>query len=248
MRVSYDLGCLRSLKKLPDRVSAKFLEMMTRYMSDPSGNGLNLESVEGTRDRGVKSVRIDQGYRAIAFESGNDIMFLHVNEHDKAYRWANGRSIRIDESTNRIRVVDEIETTPSITSPSSSPTTLFGSVSDHRLLALGLLAEELVKVRHLRDLAELEAAEDTFDTTSFDILIALEAGYSDQEILELIGAQPSEDAERQTIAAAAGASFSDVVASDESRRRIFIPETEDELRRFFEGNLEGWRVFLHPKQ
>jgi len=35
-RVSYDLGCLRSLKKLPDRVSARFLDMMTRFMSDPS--------------------------------------------------------------------------------------------------------------------------------------------------------------------------------------------------------------------
>src|SRR5271157_1590312 len=109
-RVSYDLGCLRSLKKLPDRVSAKFLEMMTRYMSDPSGNGLNLESVEGARDRAVKSVRIDQGYRAIAYDSGTDIMFLHVNEHDKAYRWAAGRSVRIDADTNRIRIVEEVET------------------------------------------------------------------------------------------------------------------------------------------
>ena len=85
-RVSYDMGCMRSLKKLPDRVSAKFLEMMTRYMSNPSGNGLNLESVQGAGDRGIKSVRIDQGYRAIGFESGKDIMFIHVNEHDKAYR------------------------------------------------------------------------------------------------------------------------------------------------------------------
>ena len=87
-RVSYDVGCMRSLKKLPDSVSAKFLDMMTRYMSDPTGKGLNFESIERTRDRGVKSIRIDRGYRAIAFVSGQDIMFIHVNEHDKAYRWA----------------------------------------------------------------------------------------------------------------------------------------------------------------
>jgi hypothetical protein len=156
-RVSYDLGCLRSLKKLPDRVSAKFLEMMTRYMSDPSGNGLNLEAVEGARDRGVKSVRIDQGYRAIAFESGNDIMFLHVNEHDKAHRWASGRSVRIDSETNRIRIVDEVETlvetaTPVISSPKGEPKSLFGTISDERLLALGILPEELVKVRQVQGL------------------------------------------------------------------------------------------------
>lgn len=138
-RISYDLGCLRSLKKLPDRVSAKFLEMMTRYMSDPACNGLNLESIESARDRGVKSIRIDQGYRAIAFDGGNDIMFLHVNEHDKAYRWAAGRSVKIDTETNRIRIVDEIETlaqtTPSaVSSDCGKPASLFGSVSDDRFL------------------------------------------------------------------------------------------------------------------
>jgi superfamily I DNA/RNA helicase len=252
-RVSYDLGCLRSLKKLPDKVSAKFLEMMTRYMSDPSGNGLNLESVEGARDRGVKSIRIDQGYRAIAFESGDDIMFLHVNEHDKAYRWADGRSVRIDTGTNRIRVVEEIEiatetisAAPAIYRP--EPPKIFASVTDDRLLALGLLPEELPKARQLLDVAELEANEDAFDTTSYDILVALEAGYSDADIIELIGIRrPSDEQDGQALPASS-ATFSDVVASDESRARIFIPETEDELRRFFDGDLEGWRVFLHPEQ
>ena len=33
-----------------------------------------------------------------------------------------------------------------------------------------------------------------------------------------------------------------------SRQRIFIPETEDELGRFFEGDLDGWQVFLHRDQ
>lgn len=247
-RVSYDLGCLRSLKKLPDRVSAKFLEMMMRYMSDPSANGLNLESIEGARDRGVKSVRIDQGYRAIAFESGNDIMFLHVNEHDKAYRWAARRSIRIDPGTNRIRVVDEVETETEVASPANMRGMLFDSVSDDRFLALGLLQQELAKVRQLGDLDDLEAAEESFDATSFDILVALEAGYSDTEILELIGARRSDNKEEQDLRPSSGASFAEVVASDESRQRIFIPETEEELRRFFEGDLEGWRIFLHPDQ
>ena len=66
------------LRKLPDRVTAKFMDMMTRYMSDPSASGLNLETVEGARDNSIKSLRVDQGYRAIAFEVGRDIMFVHV--------------------------------------------------------------------------------------------------------------------------------------------------------------------------
>lgn len=248
-RVSYDVGCMRSLKKLPDRVSAKFLDMMTRYMSDPSGNGLNFESVEGAKDRGVKSIRIDQGYRAIAFASGRDIMFLHVNEHDKAYRWASGRSVVVDATTNRIRVVEEVEietkAVEQVAHEEEPPTPpLFSGITDERLESLGVLSEELPKVRLLKDQVELDSAEDTFDTTSFDILVALLAGFSDEEICELVGISTSDEADEQKL----GGEFSDVVTSDESRQRIFIPGTEDELRRFFEGDLEGWRVFLHRDQ
>ena len=108
MRVSYDIGCMKSLRKLPDKVTLRFMDMMTRYMSDPSGNGLNLETVEGAKDSSIKSLRVDQGYRAIAFEVGRDIMFVHVNEHDKAYRWAGARRVKLDPDTNRIRVIEEL--------------------------------------------------------------------------------------------------------------------------------------------
>ncbi len=248
-RIAYDLGCMRSLKKLPDRVSAKFLDMMTRFMSDPSGNGLNFESVEGARDRGLKSVRIDQGYRAIAYDNGRDVMFLHVNEHDKAYRWASGRRVLVDRATNRIRIVEEIETTTVSTDTHNSSDertpALFDHISDERLLALGILDTELPQVRSLSDQSGLVSAEVSFDGTSFDVLLALAAGYTDNEILELIGAKSEEE---DVGAAKTAAEFADVLDSDESRQRIFIPESEEELRRFFEGNLEGWRVFLHRDQ
>ena len=177
-------------------------------------------------------------------------MFLHVNEHDKAYRWAAGRSVRVDTATNRIRVVEEVETVTATASLAKVELTaatppLFAGISDEHLISLGVLADEIPKVRALRDQADLDVAEEAFDTTTFDALIAVAAGYSDEEVRDLIGAGRTESAERPT---AALNTFSEVVASDESRQRIFIPETEDELRRFFEGDLEGWRVFLHRDQ
>jgi superfamily I DNA/RNA helicase len=248
-RVSYDLGCLRSLKRLPDRVSAKFLDMMTRFMSDPSAHGLNFESVKGTNDRGVKSVRIDQGYRAIAFVAGQDIMFLHVNAHDDAYRWAEGRSVRIDPATNRIRVVEAVEVEEKAKARPVKPDVaetpnLFAAITDERLMVLGVLAEELPKVRQLRDQDALDKSQDTFDATSLDILFALAAGYPDEEIRTIVGIRgPDEATEKKT-----APTFADIIASDESRQHIFIPENEVELRRVFEGDLEGWRIFLHRDQ
>ena len=195
-RVSYDIGCMKSLRKLPDRVTAKFMDMMTRYMSDPSTKGLNLETVEGARDNSIKSLRVDQGYRAIAFEVGWDIMFVHVNEHDKAYRWASGRRVKLDPTTNRIRVIEEI--IPEVfEAPASAPEVplLFSEVADKRLLALGVQSEELPAVRSVHSLDDLEGSEERFDPMSFQILYGLAAGYSDEEVYSLTGISSTTEAQ-----------------------------------------------------
>lgn len=246
-RVSYDIGCMKSLRKLPDRITAKFMDMMTRYMSDPSTKGLNLETVEGARDNSIKSLRVDQGYRAIAFEVGQDIMFVHVNEHDKAYRWASGRRVKLDPTANRIRVIEEI--IPEVfEAPASAPEVplLFSEVADKRLLALGVQSEELPAVRSVHSLDELEGSEERFDPMSFQILYGLAAGYSDEEVYSLTGIGSTTEA--QPSGTTSEVTFENLIETEESRQTIFIPETEEELRRFFEGELEGWRVFLHPEQ
>lgn len=247
-RVSYDIGCMKSLRKLPDKVAIRFLDMMTRYMSDPSGNGLNLETVEGAKDKTIKSLRVDQGYRAIAFEVGRDIMFVHVNEHDKAYRWAAGRKVKLDPDTNRVRVIQEIDGEAEPRAALASPELrLFAEVSDKRLRTLGISEEELPAVRLLPSIEALESAEDRFDPLSYQVLYALAAGYSDEEIQALTGV--SEDLESApTKSDHADLTFGQIIETEESRQTIFIPDSEAELRRVFEEGLEGWRVFLHPEQ
>jgi superfamily I DNA/RNA helicase len=251
--VSYDVGCLRSLKKLPDRVSAQFLEALAKFMGDPSRHGLNIEPIEAARDRGIKSMRIDQGYRAIGYVSGKDLLFLHVNEHDKAYRWAANRMVRVDPETNRVRIVDVVEASeeaaPSVGEAAVAPraeTRLFAKLSDGQLLALGVMPEELGRVRGFASEGDLEAAKDDLDTTTYEVLYALAAGYEVDEIPDLLGLDRSNVPHEATEAVATD--FAKALRSDQSRQTIFIPENETELRRVLEGDLEGWRVFLHPEQ
>jgi superfamily I DNA/RNA helicase len=247
-RVSYDIGCMKSLRKLPDKVALKFMDMMTRYMSDPTRNGLNLETVEGAKDRSIKSLRVDQGYRAIAFEVGRDIMFVHVNEHDKAYRWAVARRVKLDPETNRIRVIEEVdaavETVAGATAAAASR--LFEAVPDARLRDLGVAAEELPAVRLISTIEALESAEESFDPLTYRVLYAVAAGYGDDEIQTLTGVGPEPDAPPRT--PATELAFDRMIETEQSRQTIFIPESEAELRRVFEAGLEGWRVFLHPEQ
>lgn len=246
-RVSYDIGCMKSLRKLPDRVSLKFMDLMTRYMSDPSANGLNLETVEGAKDSSIKSLRVDQGYRAVAFEVGRDIMFVHVNEHDKAYRWAVGRRVKLDPSTNRIRVIEELDATKvEAEAPAPSEPRLFAEVADKRLRALGVQEEELPAIRALTTIEALDAAEEDFDPLTYQVLYALAAGYSDEEVYALTGV--ADEPQEAPVAVEDDLTFDQLIETEESRQTIFIPESEEELRRVFEEGLEGWRVFLHPDQ
>jgi len=246
-RVSYDIGCMKSLRKLPDRVAIRFMDLMTKYMSAPSANGLNLETVEGSKDSSIKSLRVDQGYRAIAFEVGRDIMFVHVNEHDKAYRWAAGRRVKLDPETNRIRVIEEIDAVVEpVATPDISAPRLFDEVTDARLRALGVPEEELTAVRQIPTIEALEGAEDRFDPLTYQILYAVAAGYADEEIQSLTGVGAEPDAEPPQ--PATELTFGKLIETEQSRQTIFIPESEAELRRVFEEGLEGWRVFLHPEQ
>ncbi|WP_322889933.1 MULTISPECIES: UvrD-helicase domain-containing protein [unclassified Yoonia] len=246
-RVSYDIGCMKSLRKLPDRVALKFMDMMTRYMSDPTANGLNLETVEGSKDSSIKSLRVDQGYRAIAFEVGRDIMFVHVNEHDKAYRWAAGRRVKLDPETNRIRVFEELDVeVEEVAIPAPSAPRLFDEVADGRLRALGVSEEELAAVHLVPTIDALEETEDRFDPLTYQILYAVVAGYDDEEIRALTGVGGETEAEPK--ASSAEPTFAQLIETEQSRQTIFIPESQEELRRVFEEGLEGWRVFLHPDQ
>ncbi len=241
-RVSYDQGCLRSVRKLPDYVSGKFLDVMSRYMDNPAGNGLNLESVEGSKDKSLKSLRLDQSYRAIAFETATDIMFVHVNAHDKAYRWAEGRRVKLDKSSNRIRIVEEIEQFQESVDVADSPSGLFAAFKDKKLTSLGAAEEAIAIARTIETEEELEASEDRFDPLSFQVLYALAAGYSEEEVYSIVGSA-IDDAENT-----GDKTFEELLTTEESRQTIFTPESIEELRRFFDGELEGWRVWLHPVQ
>lgn len=242
-RVSYDQGCLKSVRKLPDYVSGKFLDLMSRYMDNPAGNGLNLESVEGSKDKSLKSLRLDQNYRAIAFETAKDIMFVHVNEHDKAYRWAEGRRVKLDTATNRIRIVEEIEQSQVEVDNQIEETRLFSDFKDKKLLSLGVAEEAIAIARTIHSEQELDESEDRFDPLSFQVLYALAAGYSEEEVYSLVGNETEENTETSD-----DKSFEELIDTDESRQSIFTPQSIEELRRFFDGELDTWRVWLHPEQ
>lgn len=250
LEVSLGGTCTASVKALPNNIRMRFFDMLAKFMAAPERDGLNFESIQGARDKHFKSVRIDQAYRAVVYLKGNQVLFLHADSHDEAYAWARGREMRFDANTGRVRLI-EIETVTeqehvAAPSPAAAEPLLFEKFDDGLLLSLGVMQEELPRVRRIRDDAQLEAEMKGFDATTFDILVALAAGIDAEEIPDLIGA--SATPQEEVLDEAGEVDFGKALRTEASRREFFIPESETELRRFLEGDLAGWRVFLHPEQ
>jgi hypothetical protein len=54
-----------SVLKLPKTQQEKAVKFMELFRQDPTSAGINYETIQAARDKNLRSVRIDQAYRAI---------------------------------------------------------------------------------------------------------------------------------------------------------------------------------------
>ena len=100
------LDFMQAQSRLPRAVQSKTSKLILQLKADPSANGVNWESIEGARDRHMKSARVDLNYRAIVYDRGNALVLLWVDKHDDAYRWARNRVVEINPATASVQVSD----------------------------------------------------------------------------------------------------------------------------------------------
>jgi superfamily I DNA/RNA helicase len=241
---------LKAAQKLPQAIHAKFNGLVLRLMSNPEATGINFETVEGAGDPRVKSFRVDQAYRVIAFIEGNVVLLAHVDTHDPAYEWARRRKAVFNSRSNAVEIVEVFERTADVPikqrpkrvvddKPVTVPP-LFARLTDADLESIGVLPERLPLVRSLTDDADLDACKEDLPSMVFEALICLAAGYDLAEVPELIGLQAAPVAEPVDLGSA--------LMTDESQREFWIPESETELARVLDAPHDAWRIFLHPDQ
>ena len=98
------LDFMQAQSRLPRAVQSKTSKLILQLKADPSANGVNWESIEGARDRHMKSARVNINYRAIVYDRGNALVLLWVDKHDDAYRWARNRVVEINPTTASVQV------------------------------------------------------------------------------------------------------------------------------------------------
>jgi len=247
VKVAMSADFLTSFSRIPRGMQTKVLNFINKFRSDPVAPGGNYERVEGARDPNMRSVRVDQAYRAIVLkpETGNVYMLLWVDRHDEAYRWAKNRVYRIHPETGSIQVIqveaslDEPE--PVVETGPAREGGLFAHLRDRDLLKLGIPEIQIPMVRGIETEAELDEAGMQLPQEAYEALFYLAAGESLEEVLR------SSD----TTESAGGVDIEDYATAldqPDSKRRFFVVEDELELASILNAPLEKWRVFLHPAQ
>ncbi len=240
------IDALLAQNRLPRGVQDKAAKLILQLKNDAGGNGINFESIEGARDRHMKSARIDQGHRAIVYDRGGALIVMWMDKHDDAYRWARNRVLDVNPETSAVQVIDlslaEIQPDAPQAAPATAEATspLFATVGDADLIRLGVSEVLLPAVRAMRSESELDAGKDGIPADAYDALLCLAAGFSVDETMEELGLGKGPKVAVDDFAAA--------LRTPESRRTFWLAEDDDELQKMLDEPLEFWRIFLHPSQ
>ena len=196
----------------------------------------------------MRSLRIDQGYRAIVLkpEHGDVHMLLWADKHDDAYTWAERHECRINAETGALQVYEpraepDAEAAAPVEAPADAPVPplAFRNLRDRELARLGVPTAMLAEVRTVRDDADLDGMQPRLPLEAYEALFLYLAGESYEDLVREREA-PQEPVDTKDFAAA--------LSRDDSRGRFVVVEDELELEAMLNAPLERWRVFLHPSQ
>ena len=99
---------LDAFARLPRAQQRGVRSLIAKFNVDSTASGLNYERIQVSRDPAMRSLRIDQGYRAIVLkpEHGDIHMLLWADKHDAAYTWATRHECRINSETGALQVYE----------------------------------------------------------------------------------------------------------------------------------------------
>ncbi|WP_031432527.1 3'-5' exonuclease [Methylomarinum vadi] len=128
-----------SVLKLPKAQQDKAVKFMEQFRHDPKSPGINYETIQAARDKNLRSVRIDQAYRAIVLapDKGNVFILLWADKHDDAYHWAQNKVLKINPENGVLQFleseyIDEAERVKSNLIEASDG--LFSGIRDRHLI------------------------------------------------------------------------------------------------------------------
>ncbi|MEO0433909.1 MAG: UvrD-helicase domain-containing protein [Cyanobacteria bacterium J06656_5] len=246
IRLVMSIDFLDAFSKLPKQIQSKTSAFIQKFKQNPTSSGINYEVIHNAKDPNLKSVRVDQTYRAIIRkpDSGNAYLLLWVDKHDDAYTWAERKVCKINPESGALQIVD-VEAAAALetelnTGNQSQTKGRFEDIHNRYLLRLGVPEELLGAVRAVVTDADVDKLIPRLPEEAADAILMLASGYSIDEALD-----QQEKKQEQTVDTT---DIDQALERDDSKRRFHIITDDDELLEMLAAPLEKWRVFLHPSQ
>lgn len=216
---------IKSLEKVDPRTRSIIKQQVFDFIVDPTAPGFDVHVVLGSRNKGLHSFRVNDDYRVIISRQNGTDWMLHVDHHDKAYAWAEGRTFECNDTTGSWQLYQSVELVEEVTRQVTVDA-VFSRYEEQYLLALGVPPPLIPSVRNITE-EEFIRNSDRFPEDIAERLFDLIAG---TVVPVPDGAAPS-----------AGRS-----SNGPSRQDTAIL-TNSEAELVFRDP-RAWAIFLHPTQ
>lgn len=225
--------------QLPKGIQKKTREFTKKFRENPTSDAINYEKISTFKDQSLRTVRIDQKYRAIvrAPETGDGYHLIWIDNHDEAMNWAKNKVFEWNDNTQTFQLYNvEVVERPMVVPAAQveEEVSILASLGDKALLEIGTPTHMLDRVRTLRTVKELATIKELLPTDNYEYLYYLLEGISIEEVLDEIneGKQVQEGAD----------------VSDNAKKHVYLLTDDDDLERILSGDFAKWKVFLHPSQ
>src|ERR1043166_3714472 len=132
---------LDAFARIPRAQQRKVREFTEKFRTNPKGAGINYEKLHAVKDDKVRTVRIDQKYRAVILHppEGDVYVLVWVDNHDMAMDWAGNRHFEVNPITGSLQVfsVSQAEVAVAREKKSKEPG-LLDAYDDDVLLSFGV--------------------------------------------------------------------------------------------------------------
>ena len=235
-----------SVLKLPKAQQDKAVRFMEMFRQNPKSPGINYETIQVSRDKNLRSVRIDQAYRAIVLapEKGDVYILLWADLHDDAYKWASNRVLKINPENGVLQVLDAqyIDEAQQLDVKDNTKG-LFADIRDRYLVRLGVPEELLPLVHQVTCSLDLDDIKVKLPDEAYEALALIVDGVSLEEVMSVYDVNLHDEPVKIDIN-----DFASALDNPDTKRRFLLASDDEALQAMLDAPLEKWRVFLHPLQ
>ena len=234
---------LDAFARIPRAQQRKVREFTEKFRTNPKGPGINYEKIHAVKDDKVRTVRIDQKYRAVVLHpaEGDVYVLVWVDNHDEAMEWAGKRRFEVNPVTGSLQVFSVIEAEQVVSTEKTVDPGMLDAYADDVLLSFGVPEALLPAVRAVKTQDALLPLLKHLPAEAAEALTWLGEGDSLEEVRAAITITPAKEKVNPKDLATS-------LENPDTKRRFVAIKSQDDLTSILNAPLAKWRVFLHPSQ